>query len=122
MGYFYTIFRAVPPVRCSGSGETQSESSQSEQCTSNSPTAPGQKFRHPLGTGFGKRLQQHEDEDRSDNEDGGPPKRPRKGEKRNEHEGNKRKFACPYFKRNLEKYLMRRSCVGSGWDEVRRVK
>ena len=46
MGYFYTIFRAVPPVRCNGNGETQSESSQSEQCTSNSPIAPAQKFRH----------------------------------------------------------------------------
>lgn len=122
MGYFYTIFRAVPPVRCSGNDETTNESSQSEQYTSNSPTAPAQKSRHPSSTRLGKRPQQHDDEDRSDDEDDGLPKRPRKGEKGTEHESRKRKFACPYFKRNSERYLTRRSCVGPGWDEVRRVK
>ncbi|KAF2677866.1 hypothetical protein K458DRAFT_464501 [Lentithecium fluviatile CBS 122367] len=35
---------------------------------------------------------------------------------------NGRKFACPYFKRDPEKYISRRSCVGPGWEEVRRVK
>jgi hypothetical protein len=37
-------------------------------------------------------------------------------------EGAKRKFACPYFKRNPNKYRQWTSCPGPGWDEVHRVK
>ena len=37
-------------------------------------------------------------------------------------EGAKRKFACPYFKRNPKKYRQWTSCPGPGWDEVHRVK
>ena len=36
-------------------------------------------------------------------------------------EAERRKFACPFFKRNPRKYHTR-TCVGPGWDEVRRVK
>jgi hypothetical protein len=33
-----------------------------------------------------------------------------------------RKFACPYFKRNPNKYRKWTSCPGPGWEEVHRVK
>lgn len=37
-------------------------------------------------------------------------------------ENGRRKFACPYFKRNPKKYRKWTSCPGPGWDEVHRVK
>ena len=37
-------------------------------------------------------------------------------------ENSIRKFACPYYKRNPEKYRKWTSCPGPGWDEVHRVK
>lgn len=71
----------------------------------------------------GKRSLTTKDEDSSSKEeDDAPPKRIRKGKAPIELGGTGRKFACPYFKRNPQKYLTRRSCVGPGWDEVRRVK
>jgi len=35
---------------------------------------------------------------------------------------NGAKFACPFFKRNPEKYRDSRSCTGPGWATVRRTK
>jgi len=32
------------------------------------------------------------------------------------------KFACPFYKRNPEKYKNQRACSGPGWETVHRVK
>jgi len=32
------------------------------------------------------------------------------------------RFACPFFKRNPQKYMSNRTCTGPGWTSVRRVK
>jgi hypothetical protein len=36
--------------------------------------------------------------------------------------GDSPPYACPYFKRNRQKYQRRRGCPGPGWDSVHRVK
>ncbi|ORY10733.1 hypothetical protein BCR34DRAFT_485248 [Clohesyomyces aquaticus] len=57
-------------------------------------------------------------------EEDGLPKRPKR-DRANEPEERgdiRRRFACPYYQRNPGGYLTRRSCVGPGWEEVRRVK
>ncbi|PSN74914.1 hypothetical protein BS50DRAFT_615700 [Corynespora cassiicola Philippines] len=61
------------------------------------------------------------EEDQTPDDGDLPPKR-WKGKEPVTRGYRNRKFACPYFKRNSEKYISRRSCVGPGWDEVRRVK
>ncbi|KAF2728720.1 hypothetical protein EJ04DRAFT_476937 [Polyplosphaeria fusca] len=120
MAYFHAIFRVLPPVNRRGdggaSGNTSSLSS-SRQGDGNSESAISTSI------GLNKRARGSGDRNEDDNEeDNLNPKRPRKDKMPVDDEEMKRKFACPYYKRNPERYIMRRSCVGPGWDEVRRVK
>ena len=39
-----------------------------------------------------------------------------------QHGGDQKKFACPFYKQNMQKYISERSCAGPGWTTVRRVK
>jgi hypothetical protein len=47
---------------------------------------------------------------------------PRQKQKTRAEEGDRLKFACPYFKHNQRKYRHRRPCCGPGWDFVHRIK
>ncbi|KAF2477623.1 uncharacterized protein BDR25DRAFT_2571 [Lindgomyces ingoldianus] len=120
MVYFHSIFRAMPTVTCRGN-ESRSSRTTNDASSGSNACAPGSS--HPSNTTLGKRARIDEDENLSE-PDGNPSKRPKNpsGRISAEPNNNRRKFACPYFKRNFEKYLERRSCVGPGWDEVRRVK
>lgn len=40
----------------------------------------------------------------------------------NSEDSHSPKYACPYFKRNPQKYKQRRSCAGPGWPNVYRIK
>jgi hypothetical protein len=122
MSHFYAIFQAMPAVSHRGHEESQTCSSQTASNYSTQTSSSTSGFVSPLHTMLGKHSRQNNAEDRSDEEDGRPPKRPNKEKKKIEPKTLKRKFACPYFKRDSEKYMTRRSCVGPGWDEVRRVK
>ena len=122
MGHFYAIFQAMPAVSHGGNEESQTCSSQTAPSHSTRTSSSISSFVSPLHTRLGKHSRQNNGENRSDEEDGRPPKRPKKEKMKVEPKTPKRKFACPYFKRDSEKYLTRRSCVGPGWDEVRRVK
>ncbi|KAI8724142.1 hypothetical protein NCS52_00271900 [Fusarium sp. LHS14.1] len=42
--------------------------------------------------------------------------------KRKDEEGEKRKFACPFYKYDRQAFMSSRTCVGPGWDSVHRVK
>lgn len=58
----------------------------------------------------------------ADSADGdGRRKKSKRGYRATPEFGSK-KFACPYFKRNVKKYRKWTSCPGPGWDEVHRVK
>lgn len=57
------------------------------------------------------------------NDDDGEPSKRRKVKDPSDHSlGKNHKFACPFFKRNPEKYKRYRSCPGPGWDTVHRLK
>ena len=58
-----------------------------------------------------------------DGNDGTPNKRPRKDSTSNDQIiGSTPRYACPYFKRNPQKYGGRSACSGPGWESVHRVK
>jgi hypothetical protein len=123
MSHFYAIFQAMPAVSHRGHEESQSGSSQTAANYSTTTSSSTSDFVSSSNTKLGKHARQKNDEDHSDEESGQPPKRPKKETMTTiTPEAPKRKFACPYFKRDSEKYLTRRSCVGPGWDKVRRVK
>ncbi|KAF2790459.1 hypothetical protein K505DRAFT_364699 [Melanomma pulvis-pyrius CBS 109.77] len=122
MSYFYTIFRVMPAANQRGHSETRTGSSQAAHGASIAQTNSTGELGSPSSRRLGKHPRQQGDDDHTDEEDNGTPKRPRKGKVRAEPDKTKRKFACPYFKRDPESFLARRSCVGPGWDEVRRVK
>jgi hypothetical protein len=67
-----------------------------------------------LDTGAGK---DDGDEDEDSDTDDGPPRRIFPKVVR-----DKRRFACPYFKHDPQKYKYFRSCPGPGWDRIHRVK
>jgi len=58
-----------------------------------------------------------------DGNDGTPNKRPRKDSTSNDRIiGSTSRYACPFFKRNPQKYGSRSACSGPGWESVHRVK
>jgi hypothetical protein len=122
MNYFYTIFQAMPAVSQKGREESQKSSSQTASNSSIDTSIPTSALVDPLNKRMGKHPRRNNDQDHSDEEDDQPPKRPKKEKVLAEPKNLKQKFACPYFQRDPEKYLTRRSCVGPGWDEMRRVK
>jgi len=59
----------------------------------------------------------------SGNDDDSEPGKRRKIRDPSDHSLSKNhKFACPFFKRQPEKYKSYRSCPGPGWDTVHRLK
>lgn len=64
-------------------------------------------------------------EDESENGDGDGDKTKRPNPKADNDKGKGKeglRFACPYFKHNPMKYQRWGTCLGPGWEEVRRVK
>lgn len=112
---------SLPPLTQVAGSKQDTSTPLQETTTANRKSAAGQSItssrdgshKHARGDD-GNRSGEEDDESSS--------KRSRKDKMPCDIESNKRKFACPYYKRNPDKYLTRRSCVGPGWDEVRRVK
>lgn len=71
-------------------------------------------------TGKGKRLVSRDprDESDSDGEEDGPPNSKRQKNGKVEQ----RRLACPFFKRNPQRYKEKRSCVAPGFRTVHRLK
>ena len=102
-------------------GTPTTSTAPSDGITSNasSSTVPSEQ----TGSGRGalrKRKQSQGDGKGSDQEDA-PNRKMRKGVP---HSGNpeRRRFACPFYKRYPLKYRNSRTCAGPGWPEVHRVK
>ncbi|KAF2106959.1 hypothetical protein BDV96DRAFT_311431 [Lophiotrema nucula] len=118
MSYFLSLLHAkIVTHGCGSEATTGSPVGRTHSSNSNATASNFDKLKK---TSLGKHPSHNDDDEFSDED--AHSKRQRVYDHPLEGEPNKRKFACPYFQRNSERYVMRRSCVGPGWDEVRRVK
>lgn len=120
MAYFNDILRVMPVgIHYTAHDDSKGTSSNHDKSSDLEKSQPSLSTMRGLISG--KRRFPKEDGDEDDAEFP-PSKQPRTGEPSSEALHRRGRFACPYFKRNPDRYIMRRSCVGPGWDEVRRVK
>ncbi|KAH9227837.1 hypothetical protein K456DRAFT_1847808 [Colletotrichum gloeosporioides 23] len=93
------------------------------QSDSNSSGARGVKrYASSIKLNPGTKRQHREDgeePDQSDNEDDDAHNH---AQKKRTKTGDGRKFACPFFKFDQERYQSQRTCCGPGWDEIHRLK
>ncbi|GJC85866.1 hypothetical protein ColLi_08704 [Colletotrichum liriopes] len=94
---------------CSGS----SRSTGSKKTTSNSNQSK------PLA-GSKRQLRGDDQDDNAERDDGGRRDRNKKRAKTDFHDDRKR-FACPFYKYDPERYKHHRSCFGPGWTELHRL-
>ena len=81
----------------------------------------------PAGKPRGKRVRDDQDSNSEGNDascgEGSPRGASARGQqKRTKRETATRKFACPYYKHNPERYKNAKTCMGPGWTTVHRVK
>lgn len=74
------------------------------------------------GKGKGKRQRCDKDNDQSQDDDGKGHSEEEEGSGCSRGSSRGRMFACPYYQRDPAMHRTRRSCVGPGFAEVRRVK
>ncbi|KAI1810434.1 hypothetical protein GGS20DRAFT_186249 [Poronia punctata] len=58
----------------------------------------------------------------SENEDSGSEENNRTPKVARRATNGSVRFACPYYKRNPQKYMCQRTCIGPGWPSVHRIK
>ncbi|KAJ4298221.1 hypothetical protein N0V90_006120 [Kalmusia sp. IMI 367209] len=121
MQHFHVLFRAASPPRWTFCTR-DSQSSTVDNINTSSGGQCLQASESSSSSAVVKRTSSNEQTSPSDNEDDDVGAKRPKYSKTSCDNIYKRKLACPFFKRNSERYLNRRSCVGPGWDEVRRVK
>ncbi|KZL70959.1 hypothetical protein CT0861_10882, partial [Colletotrichum tofieldiae] len=90
--------------RSTGSKRTKSDSNQGK----------------PLA-GSKRQLRGDDQDDNAEGDDGGRRDRNKKRAKTDFHDDRKR-FACPFYKYDPERYKHHRSCFGPGWTELHRLK
>lgn len=119
MQYCYAIL-ANNYTQCKGDAST----SYAPSSTSSSQGASGQAIDVPGQAAHGqnkKRSSQKDSEGSGDSDDDEGSKG--FGSKRAKMEENMgKRLACPFFKRNPQRYQEERSCVGPGWRTVHRLK
>ncbi|KAH6970734.1 hypothetical protein BKA56DRAFT_596823 [Ilyonectria sp. MPI-CAGE-AT-0026] len=128
MGYFYSLFAGCPSpspyVRSHGSGTGGSTNSSPQR--QNGGTS--QSLSHSSSRGItppGQKLsRKRKDEDEDEDEDDQGHKRPRPAPHSQPHavDEEQQRLACPFFKKEPDKYRQRRTCSGPGWNTVHRVK
>ena len=96
-------------------------SPQSGQSSSSAPTEASSSQQLSTKT-KGKRRQRSEAGDQAQSDDEGASRKPRRENRSMVKDRDKNRFACPFYQRSPARHRTRRSCVGPGWDEVRRVK
>lgn len=105
-------------------GDASTSYAQSSTCSPSQGSAgqntetPGQYSSH--GRSNKKRSSHKESDASGDSEDDGDKGLGSKRVKTEENMG--KRLACPFFKRNPQRYLEERSCVGPGWRTVHRLK
>ena len=108
-------------ITCTSDGSTSSASPSSNfnssQGSSTSGTSNAGSKRSRGDGGDGDSLSPG---DNGDNDRGKRPKR--NPTSPNSEDGHSLKYACPYFKRNPQRYKQRRSCAGPGWSDISRIK
>ena len=105
----------VPVSSHQGCGEDGGD--QSHRCD-----RPGISTASPAKPSRNKEKRRRSEDNTGQSDDEAPLKRPQNNFSPSDLSKRSRKLACPFFKRNPQKYLSTRSCVGPGWNEVRRVK
>lgn len=104
-------------------GDEAGQKSFTPSSTSSTQSKSGQAARKLRTTGQGKRRPSQNDSDGSGDSDDDEEKHKRPVSKRSKHkQTGKRMLACPFFKRNPQRYQRERSCVGPGWETMHRLK
>lgn len=121
MEYCYTIL-AHNYTECKGDAPTPyapSSTSSSSQGGSSSQAiqAPGRS-----GQGKSKKRTNHKESDASGDSDDEEDDKGSGSKRMKVDENPGKRLACPFFKRNPQRYQEERSCVGPGWRTVHRLK
>ncbi|KAF6820305.1 hypothetical protein CPLU01_12796 [Colletotrichum plurivorum] len=70
----------------------------------------------------GTKRQNRGDKEDGEDDDGEGGSAPNRTMKRSKTQDNRKRFACPFFKYNQERFKEHRSCCGPGWLEIHRLK
>ncbi|OCL08075.1 hypothetical protein AOQ84DRAFT_439822 [Glonium stellatum] len=110
-------------ITCTSGGST-SESSPSSNSNSNSGQG---SYTGGASNAASKRCQSGGDDGDSlspgGNDENDRRKRPKlNSPSPNNEDSHSPKYACPYFKRNPQRYRPRRACTGPGWEKISRLK
>lgn len=104
-------------------GDGGASTSFTPSSTTSAQTTSGQASRSSGKSGRGKRRPSQNDSDGSGESDDDGEEHRRPVSKRSKHKQNgTRMLACPFFKRNPQRYQRERSCVGPGWETMHRLK
>ncbi|KAJ4291639.1 NAD-dependent protein deacylase SIR2rp2 [Kalmusia sp. IMI 367209] len=108
--------------------DAKSSPSRRHQGSSNSSTGSPPKHTPSTSTNSRGTTKHHrtlDDDGNDQNQEDRPNKKPRKVEKpgMSYQEGNKKPFACPFFKHDPKRYCTARACAGpAGWENAARLK
>lgn len=104
-------------------GEGGGSTSFTPSSTTSGHSASAQPVRSTGKGGRGKRRPSQNDSDGSGDSDDDEEKHRRPVSKRSKHkQTGTMMLACPFFKRNPQRYQRERSCVGPGWETMHRLK
>lgn len=70
----------------------------------------------------GTKRQNRGDKEDEEDDDGKGGSAPNRTVKRSKTQDDRKRFACPFFKYNPERFKEHRSCCGPGWLEIHRLK
>lgn len=114
LAHNYTEFKGDAPTSYAPSStSTSSQGAGSSQATQ----APGRS-----GQGKSKKRSSHKESDASGDSDEDEDGQGLGSKKIKIEENLGKRLACPFFKRNPQRYQEERSCVGPGWRTVHRLK
>lgn len=126
MGYFYSLFSGCPSpsphVRSHGSGTGGSTNSSPQRQNGGTSQSLSHSSSRGITPPSQKLSRKRKDEDEDEDDQG--HKRPRPGPHSQPHavDEEQQRLACPFFKKEPDKYRQRRTCSGPGWNTVHRVK
>lgn len=115
LAHSYTEFKGDAPTSYAPSSTSSSSQGGGSSQAMHAPVRSG-------GAGKSKKRSSHKESDASGDSDDEEENKGSSIKRTKTEENLGKRLACPFFKRNPQRYQEERSCVGPGWRTVHRLK